>query len=112
MTKTLLVLIFVLIFTSMVDAKCMKCSIDAMVCDGDTKFDAITKCGNPDYSEETGTVKEGSVRRGNVGISEQKIEKLFYNCGEKQFSKILTIKGGKIISIKDGDWGSGPVRCQ
>ena len=39
------------------------------------------------------------------------MEKMYYNCGAGRFIKILTIEDGKIISIEDGDRGSGPIRC-
>ncbi|MDH5768643.1 MAG: DUF2845 domain-containing protein [Nitrospirota bacterium] len=112
MKKVIVMILFIVGIASIVEAKCLRCALDAMVCEGNTKFDAIKTCGQPDYSEETSVETEGSVRRGGVRLSEQKVEKLCYNCGEKRFVKILTIKNGKIISITDGDWGSGPVKCE
>lgn len=110
MKRAIIVIISIFVFTSPVFAKCISCSGN-LVCEGDNKFDAISRCGQPDYSEEVRTDTEGSIKRNNVNISEQKVEKLYYNCGSGQFIEILTVKNGKIISIDDGDKGSGSQRC-
>jgi hypothetical protein len=104
--------LFLMLIAISVEAKCIRCGLDKLACEGDSKFAAINACGEPNYSEEVGSDTHGSVRRGDVDLSERKVEKLYYDCGYGDFVKILTIRNGKIISINDGDRGSGPSRCQ
>ena len=108
------VLFFVLIFSiySIADASCIRCGLDKLACEGDSKFDAISQCGNPDHSEIVGEDTKGHIgTEGHVNVKERTVEKMYYNCGDSMFIKILTIKNGEIISIDDGDRGSGPVKC-
>ena len=108
-------LLFVLIFCSYSIANassCIRCGLDKLACEGDSKFNAISQCGNPDNSEIVGVDTKGHISNGGrVKLQERTVEKMYYNCGDGRFIKILTIENGKIISIDDGGWGSGPVRC-
>jgi hypothetical protein len=107
-------LFFVLIFCiySIADASCIRCALDKLVCEGDSKFDAIDQCGNPDSSEIVGEDAKENISSGSsVKLQERSVEKMYYNCGDGKFIKILTIRDGKIISIDEGNRGSGPVRC-
>jgi hypothetical protein len=105
--------VFFLVLTIVnAEAKCLRCGTGTLACEGDSKFAAINSCGQPDYSEDIGDDTQGSVRRGDVDLANRKVEKLFYNCGDGDFVKILTIKNGKIVSINDGERGSGRGRCQ
>lgn len=106
----LIAAVFILSIVS-AEAKCIRCGIDKLACEGDNKFAVFSACGQPDYSEEVGTDTQGSVKRGDVDLAERRVEKLYYNCGSGRFVKILTIKNGQIITIQDGDRGSGPERC-
>lgn len=103
---------FLLFYAASADAGCIRCGIDKLACEGDSKFSVISQCGEPTYSEDIGTDTYGAARRGNVDIAERKIEKLYYDCGNSDFVKILTIRNGKIASITDGERGTGPNRCQ
>jgi hypothetical protein len=35
-----------------------------------------------------------------------------YNCGTGRFNKTLYFDGGKLVTIKVGDYGNGPQKCQ
>jgi Protein of unknown function (DUF2845) len=107
-------LFFVLIFciSSVAEASCIRCGLDKLVCEGDSKFSAISQCGDPDHSEIVGEDTKGhSSTEGHVDLQERTVEKMYYNCGDGMFIKILTIKNGEIISVDDGERGSGPVKC-
>jgi hypothetical protein len=79
----------------------------------------VRKCGDPDYEQESGQVTTGQFgttrQKGNkesgFATSTEKIEKLYYNCGQGRFIRILTFRGGTLISIETGDRGSGGQKC-
>jgi hypothetical protein len=107
------------------EAVCMSCisrtgtSYTEQVCEGDSKFDAVRKCGKPDYEEEIGNVTSGAVgstheketKKGGFTSSTEGLEKIYFNCGRGRFIKILTFRGGTLIKIEDGDRGSGEQKC-
>lgn len=74
----------------------------SLVSIGDEIYEVISKCGQPDFSEETAVDKRGSVSGGSVALTSKKVEKLFY-CEEGKFMGILTFRGGKLVSISKGD---------
>ncbi|MBL7180271.1 MAG: DUF2845 domain-containing protein [Desulfobacterales bacterium] len=96
-----------------------------MICIGATPFDTLTKCGKPDYADQTGTATVGvfgsTTRRqgadatkqtGSFTAASNKVEKWYYDCGTGQFGKIVTFKGGKIVSIENSaDRGTGDQKC-
>lgn len=100
----------------------MRCPADrgsVIICDGDTKFETVRKCGEPDYKEDLGFVftgKFGSII--NSGGSEgayqefaESVEKWYYDCGEGRFIKVITFRGNEVVSIVNDDRGSGPKKC-
>gem|GEM_PF-645957 len=96
------------------EASCIRCvsgGLD-MVCDGESKFVLIDKCGQPDFSEEVAEETRGSLWKGDVNIITEKVELLYYNCGDGAFIKVIRIKGGRIVSMKDADRGYGRGKCQ
>ncbi len=107
------------------DAVCMSClshtgnSYTELACEGDSKFDVVRKCGNPDYGEESsqvttgqfGSTRDKGMKSGGFATSTEKIEKLYFNCGQGRFIKILTFRGGTLVTIETGDRGSGNQRC-
>lgn len=115
----------VLVSAGSIGAACkLRCPSDGgsvIVCDGDSKFDAIDKCGAPDYIDEVGFVSSGVSRYGPIlnapgyaGSYRQvyrKIEQWYYNCGEGRFIKVLTFKGNELVEIEAEGRGSGPKRC-
>jgi hypothetical protein len=64
---------------------------------GDLKGKVLFKCGPPDYEETLDLPGEDT----------KEIIEWHFNCGERQFMKILTFKGGKLTSIRNGELGSG-----
>ena len=112
MKKVLFFILFFCIY-SIADASCIRCGLDKLACEGDSKMNAITECGNPDQSEIVGEDTQGHISGGgHVNLQERRVEKLYYNCGDLRPIKVLTIKNGKIISIDESGRGSGPVRCE
>ncbi|MDA8103836.1 MAG: DUF2845 domain-containing protein [Nitrospiraceae bacterium] len=106
-------------------AVCMSClshtgnSYTELACEGDSKFDVVRKCGKPDYEEESSQVTAGQfgstrgkgTKEGGFTSSTEKIEKLYFNCGQGRFIRILTFRGGTLVTIENGDRGSGEQRC-
>jgi hypothetical protein len=118
-------LLLSLLTSSRTYAACMSClshtgnSYTELACEGDSKFDVVRKCGKPDYEEETsqvtsgqfGSTREKRTKEGGFTSSTEKIEKLYYNCGQGRFIRILTFRGGSLVTIENGDRGSGDQRC-
>jgi hypothetical protein len=107
------------------EAACMSClshtgnSYTEVACEGDSKFDVIRKCGQFDYVEENEEITSGGVdtlkRRGETqssfGAVTEKVETAYYNCGQGRFIKVLVFRNGRLVSITDGDRGSGEQKC-
>jgi len=80
---------------------------------GETKLEVISKCGPPDDSEIVSYDTMWSFSSsGNLTASTKKVENLYYNCGDGRFIRILTFIDGKLTSIKNGGYGSGPKKCE
>jgi len=94
-------------------------SYTEVACEGDSKYDVIRKCGEPDYSEETQQVISGEFgkerkddkTRGAFGAVTEKVETVYYNCGQGRFIKVLVFRSGRLVSIQNGDRGSGEQKC-
>ena len=79
---------------------CLAVPGSALVCEGATPFDVLNRCGRPDYRDISG-----------VAMAE-KVERWYYNCGEGQFGRVVTIKGGRVISIENTSGrGTGEAKC-
>ena len=114
-----------LLISGPAEAACMSClshtgnSYTELACEGDSKFDVVRKCGKPDYEEESsqvtagqfGSTREKGTKEGGFTSSTEKIEKLYFNCGQGRFIRILTFRGGTLVTIENGDRGSGDQRC-
>jgi len=80
-------------------------SYTEQVCEGDSKFDVVRKCGKPDYEEESsqvttgqfGSIRERGAKEGGFSSSTERIDKLYFNCGRGRFIKIFTFRGGTPI---------------
>jgi len=112
--NSFLILTVLLFSVESVGAICMRCTNSngsELLCENENKADAISKCGGPSYREEVGTQMKGSFRskaettklnlittktktRGHYKEDTAYVEKWYYNCGEGEFNKILTFKGG------------------
>lgn len=112
--KIVLLLLFFFSFVSIVQADCIRCKTDSgseLACTGASKYEIISKCGRPDYSETVTEEKTSSISGGSINVKTEVVELLYYNCGEGQNIRILKIRGGELISIRDGDRSSGPTKC-
>ena len=121
----LLGFVLLLLAAGRADAVCMTClshtgnSYTEQACDGDSKFDVVRKCGKPDDEQETsqvttgefGSTRDKGTKEGGFTSSTEKVVKLYYNCGQGRFVKILTFKGGTLVTIDTGDRGSGEQKC-
>ncbi len=106
-------------------AACMSCvshtgsSYTELACEGDSKFDVIRKCGQFDYVEENEEITSGGVdtaRRHResqsfFGAVTERVETAYYNCGQGRLIKVLVFRSGRLVSITDGDRGSGEQKC-
>jgi hypothetical protein len=107
------------------EAACMSCishtgsSYTEVACEGDSKYDVIRKCGQFDYTEENEEITSGGVdtaskhgqSQSTFGSITERVETAYYNCGQGRFIKILVFRNGKVVSITDGDRGSGLQKC-
>lgn len=91
-----------------------------IVCEGDGKFETVSKCGEPDFVEDVGyisagrfgSIRNGPSSRGAYRESVVRVERWYYNCGEGRFVKEVVFKGGKVVSIENlPERGSGPQKC-
>lgn len=86
-------------FVSIANGDSFRCG-DRVVSTGDSKMDVLSKCGPPDYSETVSYDTTGSVSRsGSIAASTKKVEKLYYNCGDGRFIRVLTLIDGKLVRI-------------
>jgi hypothetical protein len=106
-------------------AACMSClsqtgsSYTDLACEGDSKFDVIRKCGQFDYIEENEEITSGGVdtmkkhgdTQSSFGAVTERVETAYYNCGQGRFIKVLVFRNGRLVSITDGDRGSGERKC-
>ncbi len=107
----ILIGILILFFYSISDGDSFRCG-NRIVSKGDSKIEVVSKCGEPDDLETVSYETKGSTFwRGTVDVSTKKVEKMYYNCGEGRFIRILTFIDDKLVSIEEGGYGSGPQRC-
>lgn len=72
----------------MVDGgEAMRCG-SSLVVPGDTKYDVLRKCGEPDYIE----VVSSAIER--------RTEEWYYDSGAASFPRVLTFEGYRLFSIK------------
>ncbi len=99
-------------FVSVANGDCFRCG-DRGVSTGDSRMDVINKCGAPDDSETVSYDTKGFVSNGgSIHLKTKKVEKLYYNCGEGRFTRVLTFIDGKLVRIERGGYGSGPAKCE
>lgn len=84
---------------------------------GDSKNRVIRYCGEPDIAYDIGYITSGRsrsrvrVRRGSATVKTKYQDVTFnaeeweYNFGTHKFIKVLTFMGGKLITIRNGDYG-------
>ncbi|MDY6820813.1 MAG: DUF2845 domain-containing protein [Deferribacterota bacterium] len=87
-----------------------------VVSTGDLKMEVLSKCGPPDDSEivsydTTGSVSKSTSKSKTFSATTKKVEKLYYNCGNGKFIRVLTLIDGKVVSIENDGYGTGPQKC-
>jgi hypothetical protein len=114
--KQLLVFVGILLFgfVSIANGDSIRCG-SRVVSTGDSKIEVISKCGPPDDSETVSYDTKGSISSsggsGSFSATTQKVDKLYYNCGEGRFIQVLIVINGKLVRIERGGYGSGPEKC-
>jgi hypothetical protein len=107
------------------EAACMSClshtgnSYTELACEGDSKFDVIRKCGQFDYIEENEAITSGGVaetkkhgeRQSSFGAVTERVDTAYYDCGQGRLIKVLVFRNGILVSIANGDRGSGEQKC-
>lgn len=108
------VFILLFAFVSVVVGDSFRCG-NKIVSTGDLKMEVLSKCGPPDDSEIVSYDTKGSVSKSpsskTFSASTKKVEKLYYNCGNGRFIRVLTLIDGKVESIESEGYGSGPTKC-
>jgi len=76
------------------------------------------RCGEPMRIDYIGVDSEGNFQartwfqgdmaftRGEFQVSSQNVESWYYNLGSRKFVKILKFRGGKLVSIESGPYGT------
>lgn len=104
--------IFLFCFVSIANGDSFRCG-NRVVSTGDSKMEVLSKCGPPDDSETVSYDTKGSVSSGgSVDLRTKKVDKLYYNCGDGRFIRVLTLIDGKLVRIENGGYGSGPIKCE
>jgi hypothetical protein len=84
---------------------------DSFSCDGgiistgDRNSDVIAKCGSPDFRDSH---QEEVVQRLDADTKQKiyiTVEEWTYNLGPNQFTRIVTLKNGRVAEIKTGNYG-------
>ena len=55
---------------------------------GDSKYDVLTKCGEPKFKEEIS------------GADERRVEEWIYKQGSRQLTRVLTFSGTRLVKIE------------
>ena len=88
MIKVWLLVLLMLPSISAVDAgESMRCG-SGLVVPGDSKYDVLRKCGEPDYIE----VVSSAIER--------RTEEWYYDAGAASFPQVLTFEGYRLLYIK------------
>lgn len=82
---------------------------------GDTKVDLLGKCGEPTAREErvedkqTATMEKSS-QTGEARRVTEVVETWVYDLGPQRFVQYVTLAGGKVRTVKSGDYGTASAR--
>lgn len=100
-----LTVFLVLCWSVELHAESLRCG-DRLVNVGDTKYEVLHRCGQPDYREHLppyGVEKRYSpYEKHHFYVDE---EEWFYNFGSNRFVKILTFRNGYLRDIRQGGYG-------
>ncbi len=76
-----------------------------IISDGNTRADVIAKCGEPDWKDSH---DEEFIERFDQGVRRKifvTVEEWTYNFGPNQFTRIVTLKNGRVTDIRTGKYG-------
>lgn len=88
-------------------AHAMRCG-NLLVLEGDYSFTVLQKCGPPQYHDER--VEYRSLRLKGKGLEQEqfvpvRVEEWVYNFGPQFFMQRLRFENGRLIEIKNLDYG-------
>jgi hypothetical protein len=118
----LLILTFTLSFANAANGFWCK---NSLITVGDTKYEVINRCGEPDYKDFrvekrimrdfyrdlfiSGIVDMYSERRlyrePRYAVEEVIVEEWIYNLGPTRFLRYLVFENGRLVNISTGDYG-------
>jgi hypothetical protein len=78
-----------------------------IISEGDTRADVLAKCGSPyskDSHDEELIERLGQGERRKTFIT---VEEWTYDFGPARFSRIITLRNGKVADIRTGNYGYG-----
>lgn len=121
MKRLFLASLAVLVVVSTAGAGDFRCGT-RLVSEGDTKFEVLEKCGQPDFVDvrHESRIKrdffERSFERRDLDdperyrfplfvVEDVEIEEWTYNLGSQRFIRYLTFENGRLVDIKVGDYG-------
>lgn len=112
MNKLIIFVVILLFgFASISHGESFRCG-SRIVSKGDSKIEVLSKCGPPDDSEIVSYDTTGFISRGgSIDMSTKKVEKLYYNCGDGRFIRVLSFIDGRLVAVENGGYGSGPQKC-
>jgi hypothetical protein len=105
------------------DGLAFRCG-SGLVIEGDRTGKVLIECGPPTSKEVAGAKTTGksqaahgkktpkSSEPGTHRENSGKVEKWFYNCGERDFVYILTFEGGVLTKEETQGYGKGRSDCQ
>jgi hypothetical protein len=101
-----------------VESEAFRCG-DGLVSIGDLKTKVLLECGEPSSKEKVGTqkrAKQGTHKKARLQsesteTSGKRIEKWYYNCGDRDFIYILTFEGNALAKEETGGYGRGKSDC-
>jgi hypothetical protein len=76
-----------------------------IISDGNTRADVLAKCGEPDWKDSH---DEEFIERFDRGARRKifvAVEEWTYNFGPTQFTRIVTLKNGRVTDIRTGKYG-------
>jgi len=90
--------------TAVIHAATLDCA-GGIISAGDTRADMLAKCGEPDWKDSH---DEEFIERLDQGVRRKTfvtVEEWTYNFGPSQFTRIVTLKSGKVTDIRTGKYG-------
>lgn len=78
-----------------------------IISEGDPRADVLAKCGQPDSKESH---DEELVERTGPGARQKTfitVEEWTYDFGPSRFTRIITLRNGKVSDIRSGNYGYG-----